>query len=142
MAKQSKQKVTLLIVVGCVIAIVGGQALIQKYRSNIKQNSIRAKAKGNPQAELKIIEYIDFECPACAQGMRILHNYFTKYPGRMYLEVKYFPLPGHKWGMPSARYAECAARQNKFWLFVDILIDVNGPPILPALRQVSVVSII
>ena len=142
MARSSKQKVTLLIVLGCVLAIVAGQRILHRYRSNIKQNSIQAKAKGNPQAKLKIIEYIDLECPACAQGAGILNEYFKKYPNQMYVELKYFPLSGHRWSMPSARYAECAARQNKFWPFLDVLLKqqsfwsaLNDPN--PAFRQIA-----
>ena len=121
MAQSSKEKVTLLIVVIGVIAILGGQALLKFYRSRVSQSSVPAKAKGNPQAKLKIVEYIDFQCPACAQGVHILKEYFAKYPDQMYVEVKYFPLPMHPFGMESARYAECAARQKKFWPFIESL---------------------
>jgi protein-disulfide isomerase len=140
MPKLSKQQVTLFIVIGCIAAIVTGQTLLERYRSNIKPSSIPAKAKGNPEAKLKIVEYIDFECPACANGVGILNEYFKKHPNEIYVEVKYFPLSGHRWGMPSARYAECAARQDKFWPFVDILLgrqsfwtSLHDP--IPAFRE-------
>ena len=123
MAKLSKQKVTWLIIVVSALIIVSGKTILQTYRSSIEPSSIPAKAKGNPQAKFKIVEYIDFQCPACAQGMKILKEYFAKYPDRIYAEVKYFPLPGHPYGMLSARYAECAARQKRFWPFVDKLIE-------------------
>lgn len=142
MAKASKQKVTLFIILGCIVVILGGQFFLQRYRSSIQQNSIQAKAKGNPQAKLKIVEYVDFQCSACANGVRILNEYFKKYPDQMFVEIKYFPLAGHQWSMPSARYAECAARQNKFWPFVDLLMarqsfwsSLHDP--MPAFRQLA-----
>ena len=81
------------------------------------------RAKGNPQASIKVIEFIDFQCPACAHGAKLLHEYFDKYPGRFYLELRYYPLAMHSHGMLSARWGECAARQEKFWPFFDLLID-------------------
>lgn len=126
MAKFSKQQVTWLIIVFCVLTIFGGRAILQAYRSRVSLSSIPAKAKGNPQAKLKIMEYIDFECPACAHGVRILKDYLAKYPDQIYMEIKYFPLPGHRYGMASARYAQCAARQKKFWPFVEKLMERQG----------------
>ena len=137
----SKKKLTVGIIVGCVLGVVAGQAFLQYSRSNVATSpAIPAKAKGNPEAKLKIIEYIDFQCPACAQGMRVLKDYAVKYPDQIYIEIKNFPLAMHQFGMVSARYAECAARQKKFWPFVDLLMDKQGlwaslhDP-LPAFRQ-------
>jgi len=39
------------------------------------------------------------------------------------MQLKYFPLRNHAHGLQSARYAECASRQGKFWPFHDYLID-------------------
>ena len=36
--------------------------------------------------------------------------------------MKYFPLASKKHSLPSARYAECAARQGKFWPFHDLVL--------------------
>jgi protein-disulfide isomerase len=142
MAKSSKQKVTIFIIVACLFAVLTGQFILQHQRSHVVRGSLPAKAKGNPQAKLKIVEYIDFECPACAQGTHILKEFFAKYPNQIYLEVKYFPLPSHTYGMVSARWAECAGRQNKFWAFVDPLMErqnywatLHDP--VPALRQIA-----
>ena len=142
MAKPAKQKVTLFIFVACLLAVLAGKIILEAQRPHVANGAMPARAKGNPKANLKIIEYIDFECPACAQGMLILKEYFAKYPGQMYLEVKYFPLPSHLYGMPSARWAECAAQQNKFWFFVEPLMErqkvwatLHDP--VPAFRQLA-----
>ncbi|MDO8580531.1 MAG: thioredoxin domain-containing protein, partial [Candidatus Omnitrophota bacterium] len=42
----------------------------------------------------------------------------------IYLELKYFPLENmHPHAKLSAQYAECAARQGKFWPFHDLVIE-------------------
>ena len=45
-----------------------------------------------------------------------------KYPKAIRLELKHYPLPMHRHGLSSSRYAECAAQQGKFWLFQDLLL--------------------
>lgn len=77
--------------------------------------------KGNPQAPVKIIEYMDFQCPACANGARLLDNFIKNNPNKFYLEVRYYPLEMHFHAMRAARYAECAGRQGKFWPMHDLL---------------------
>lgn len=77
--------------------------------------------KGYPQATVKIIEYMDFQCPACANGARLLENFIKNNPNKFYLEVRYYPLEMHFHAMRAARYAECAGRQGKFWPMHDLL---------------------
>ena len=65
--------------------------------------------------------YSDFQCPACAKGARILDELIKNEPSRFYLEAKYFPLEMHMHALRAARYAECSARQGKFWPMHDLL---------------------
>ena len=86
-------------------------------------NMQMARAKGNPDARVKIVEFVDFQCPACAFGMNYLKTFFSQHPGDIYLQVKYFPLTNmHHHAMISALYSECAARQGKFWALDDLMI--------------------
>ena len=98
--------------------------VMKQYVSGLApKNSAAARTQGNPNSKVKITEYIDFQCPACAKGVALLSQYLQAYPGKIYLEMKYFPLEGmHQHAIRSARYAECAARQKNFWAFEDLLI--------------------
>lgn len=84
---------------------------------------IKARSKGNPQASVKIIEYIDFQCPACAHGAAVLKKYIENNPDSIYLEMHYYPLAMHKHAVTASIFAECAARQNKFWPFHDLVLE-------------------
>ncbi len=119
----SKQRFTILLLAGCVALIFGIKWISQISNTGISESLIGPRAKGNPKAELHIVEYIDFQCPSCANGSRIISNFFKQYPDRIFLEMKYFPLGMHKHALKSARYAQCAARQGKFWPFHDLLIQ-------------------
>jgi protein-disulfide isomerase len=52
-----------------------------------------------------------------------LSKMFSVHPDDFFIEIKYFPLRSHPHGMQAARYAECAARQGKFWAFQDLLVE-------------------
>ena len=118
MSGKSKQWITVAVVVA-VVAVVAG---VRLYLNNQAVNAVTGRTKGNPQAKVKIVEFIDFQCPACAQGAKMLNARFKQYPDQLHLEMKYFPLKMHAHAFLSSRFAECAARQQKFWEYHDQLI--------------------
>lgn len=118
-----KNQVGILVVVFCVAAVVTVN-IARNYLSGPAGMGSNSRSKGNPSAPFKIKEYIDFQCPACAKGAGLLAQYMKAYPDKIHLEMHYFPLEQmHIHAMRSARYAECAARQGKFWPFQDQLIS-------------------
>jgi len=120
----SKPVATVLVIISCIAAVQITTFVLSYFRGTPAAKSVLARSKGNPKAELKITEYIDFQCPACARGAKTLHEITVKYPAKIYLEMKYFPLgQSHQHAMISALYAECTARQDKFWAFVDPLLE-------------------
>ncbi len=126
MAKISKKELAVIIILGCGLFFVGlkfYQAQASRIPAEAKVIKLPQRAKGNPDASIKIIEFIDFQCPGCAKGSQLLDEYMEKYPGKIYVELRYFPLKMHQHGMTSARWAECAARQEKFWPFLDLLLE-------------------
>jgi len=119
----SKPVAAILVVFTCVAAVHLTKFVLGFLNNTPAAKSVLARSKGNPKAELRITEYIDLQCPACARGAKILKETFDRYPGDIYLELKYFPLEQmHQFAVISALYAECAARQNKFWEFTDVLL--------------------
>jgi len=117
----SKKFCTILILLVGLGLIFGVNYIRQKMVSNHSPN-VQAKVKGNEDALIKIVEFIDFECPACAQGAKYLKEIMTEYPNDIRLELKHYPLAIHRHGFLSSQYAECAAKQGKFWPFHDMLI--------------------
>lgn len=119
--KSSKQIVTLMVAAA---AVAGVLALKSFFLPGAKAvDSVAARSKGPEQAKIQIIEFIDFECPACAYGAKLLHEYMDKHPSDIRLQIKYFPLiKSHRHAMQTALYSECAGRQGKFWEFHDPLM--------------------
>jgi len=112
---------TLMIMFVLVGLIMGAKVALTPKQAPI--NLQMARSKGNPDARVKIIEYVDFQCPACANGIKYLKTFFDQHPNDIYLQVHYFPLTNmHHHAMISALYSECAARQGKFWALDDLMI--------------------
>ena len=85
--------------------------------------------KGDPDAEITIIEFSDFECPFCGRFYTQTLPQLTKEyidTGKVNLVYKDFPLPFHSSATPAAIASECAEEQGKFWEFHDILFEKQG----------------
>lgn len=123
MVKISKKKATFLIILSLVVFVLGAKYFLQLRQKHISAVAL-ARTKGSPSAPIQIIEYIDFQCPACAVGAKYLGELIQKNPDKIHLEMRYFPLSKvHSHAMLSAMYAQCAAEQNKFWPFHDLLVE-------------------
>lgn len=80
--------------------------------------------KGNPQAAVKVIEYADFQCPACKNytdtAGRELTTKFIE-TGKVQIIFHDFPLSQHPNAPKAAETARCAGDQDKFWQMHDML---------------------
>jgi protein-disulfide isomerase len=59
---------------------------------------------GGSDAEITIVEYADFQCPACRMAYDQLKPIKDKYKDRIKFFYKNMPLDFHKMAMPSALY--------------------------------------
>jgi protein-disulfide isomerase len=74
--------------------------------------------KGNPDAKLVVVEFGDFQCPACQRHalatQPALDSRFVE-TGEVLWVAKHFPLRVHPHAPAAAAAAECAGDQGKFW---------------------------
>lgn len=83
--------------------------------------------KGNPNAELTLVEYSDFQCPACRVQYQSIKEIWTPIKSSVRFVYRHFPLTNtHPHAMTAAYYTEAAAKQGKFWEMHDLLFD-NQP---------------
>jgi protein-disulfide isomerase len=94
---------------------------------------------GNEGAPVTIVEFSDFECPFCRAAQPIVKRVFARWPGRVRLTFRHFPLERHARAMPSARAAVCADRQGRFWELHDRIFAAL-PPSDAALREAASAS--
>src|SRR4051812_34783976 len=107
------------VVLGCVVATGLGA------RGFAKQTVERGEAyrtKGPESAKVTIVEFSDFQCPACRFAEPPLRQIMSMYQGDVRLIFKHFPLERiHEYARMGAVSAECAGRQGKFWELHDLL---------------------
>ena len=88
---------------------------------------------GNPEAPVKVVEYMDLECPHCKDFHTTMHRiidfYSAQRPGQVAWVERAFPLASiHSKAPQEAEAAECAADQKGnegYWKFVDRLFEVT-----------------
>lgn len=79
-------------------------------------------SQGPSHAPITIVEYGDFECPNCKQAAPAIKLLLERYPGRVRLVWRNFPLEEiHPHALDAALAAEAAAGQGKFWEMHDQL---------------------
>ncbi|MBX3112129.1 MAG: vitamin K epoxide reductase family protein [Fimbriimonadaceae bacterium] len=82
--------------------------------------------QGNADAKVTLVEFADYNCPACRQAAVTVTKLYTRYGGKLKWAYRHLPLPnlkGHETSMLAARIAEVAADQGKFWKYTEIVLD-------------------
>lgn len=82
------------------------------------------QVKGEANAPVTIIEYSDFQCPACAAYQPILKQLLADPDSGIRFAYRHFPLSNiHRNAELAARAAEAAGKQGKFWEMHDTLFE-------------------
>ena len=77
---------------------------------------------GDFDAPITIVEYADFQCPACVGFSLGVKELINEYPGTIRVVFRHLPLPSiHDLAYISAMAAEAAGAQGKFWEMHDLL---------------------
>lgn len=96
----------------------------------------RLPSKGPDDAEVKIIEFGDFECPHCKKGWEVLETYYEQTDRKVQLRFGNFPLDSkcnpnmdreiHPHACEAAAAGHCADQQGKFWEYGSKMFDNQG----------------
>lgn len=94
--------------------------------SDLKINSIYSfdRVKGNKESKVILIEYSDFQCPACGVYYPLINKLVEEFGDKMAVVYRHFPLKSiHRNAEPAALAAEAAGKQGKFWEIHNALFD-------------------
>ena len=79
---------------------------------------------GDREAPATLIEYADFQCPACGVYYPLIKTLEQNFPDKLAVVFRHFPLSAiHFNALPAARVAEAAGKQGKFWEMHDKLFE-------------------
>lgn len=83
--------------------------------------------RGPRDAPVLLEEYSDFQCPLCARMHTIVKELQAKYPSQLRVGFRHLPLQSiHPHARESARAAEAAGAQGRFWEMHDLLYQNQG----------------
>lgn len=83
--------------------------------------------KGSKTATHTIVEYSDFQCPACSSYFPLLKRLVDEHPNDVRLVYRHFPLDQiHPNARAAAWAAEAAGLQGKFFEMHDALFNTQG----------------
>lgn len=88
-------------------------------------------SKGPKTAPVTIVEFSDFQCPACRNADARIADLLKQFEGKVHFVYRDFPLTRHKDAMPASVAANCAKEQGKYWEFHELLFQ-NQNQLKPA----------
>lgn len=116
---------TILLIVGVAIFFSKSSPVAQPSATPVDQSILledASKVKGKTEAAITVVEFSDFQCPACKGYQPMIQQLESQYPDTLKVVYKHYPLDQIH---PNARFAaqasEVALEMGKFWEFHDKL---------------------
>lgn len=78
-------------------------------------------ARGEANAPVTVVEFTDFQCPACAAMHPVLEEVLKSYGGKVRFVVRDYPLSQHENARKAAEAANAANAQGKFFEYAALL---------------------
>lgn len=131
-----RDKVILSLLAVTAVVIIGIGFLIFKQQQNQKVLSANDASEvfsiadtdwvyNRGEGKLTLIEYSDFQCPACAYYKNMISLLKKDYPDKLQIVYRHYPLSNHKNARIAARVSEAAGKQGKFWEMHDRLFETQ-----------------
>ena len=124
----NQTKLVIGVLVGTVVMLAGVGLLMTRLQGNesrvVDTVGEARLATGSATPKVTIVEWSDFQCPACKQAQYLVKEILRDYSDQVRLVYRHFPLTQiHKNAVVAAETAEAAAAAGKFWQMHDLLFE-------------------
>lgn len=120
--------------IATLVILLGGMFLMNKVSTGSVDTSKKVDAKklvksnsyktGAKDGKVMVVEFADFQCPACGAAHPIIKQMLQEYKGKSVTFIfRHFPLPQHANAVPASEAVEAAGEQGKFWQMYDKLFE-------------------
>jgi len=92
-------------------------------------------ARFDATAPVTVVEFTDFQCPACAAMHPILDEVMKSYGNKVRFVVRDFPLNQHEYARKAAEAANAANAQGKFFEYITVLFKNQKALDVPSLKK-------
>lgn len=93
-----------------------------------RQYPVRGIRLGADDASATLVAFVDYECNVCARAAPYLQSLLSRYPERVSVVYRHYPLARRSSAVRSAKAALCAADMGRYREFSEILYQVTGVP--------------
>lgn len=95
---------------------------LYKFTGRTDTANAQEWTKGPADAAVNLVEYSDFQCPACKSYSEVLAEIYSQYSDNLSITYRHYPLITlHANARLAAQAAEAAGAQGKFWEMHDRL---------------------
>jgi protein-disulfide isomerase len=140
--QETKNNLTIILIIAAFVIVIVGMVLLTQYKpvgdvvvaDRKIADQVDGLTMGSPDAKVKVIEFADFQCPACASYWSQMEpGIIDAYINTGKVQFTYSPFSflgqGQSWdeSVKAAEAAYCANDQQKFWEYRDIIFaNHNG----------------
>ncbi len=121
------------IVVATILLLLGGVFLFTRGAGGGNTANVNAEVlipqdsyKYAEEAQVTLVEFGDFQCPACSVYHSVIKQVLRDYDGKLNLVFRNFPLAQHKNALISSYAAEAAGLQGKYWQMYDKIYETQS----------------
>lgn len=117
---------SIIVIIGCFYALYWKYQKANEEQIKTPSNLTREfnHKMGPDSAKVKIVEFYDPECEACAAFFPHVKDVMKQYEGKVQLTVRYALYHGSS--LEAAKASEAAGKQGKFWEYQAILFETQG----------------
>jgi protein-disulfide isomerase len=130
-----------LVLIVVAIALAGGAAFYLSNQpdepaqpaaaQNVSASDVLAGSVGNSigpaDAPVTLVEFGDYQCPSCKAYHPIVKEVLARYPDKVRLEFRHYPLVQiHPNAMAAHLAAEAAGQQGRYWEMHDLLFETQN----------------
>jgi len=98
-------------------------------------NTAGEPTRGDVNAPVTVVEFTDFQCPACAAMHPILEQVLPTYGNKVRFVVRNYPLAKHTHARKAAEAADAANAQGKFFEYTALLFKRQNALDVPSLKK-------
>lgn len=116
----------LYIFAAAIVLIFGAIFILPRLGSKVAPSIGTLPTLGSKDAKVTIIEFSDYECPACRRAEPVVEQVISYYGDRILFSYRDFPIYQiHPFAQGAAEATRCANEQGKYWEMHDKLFASN-----------------
>ncbi len=120
------KKIYLTVITSTLLIIVGAAWFLGRGETPVDQSVVTGNNPyfvGPAVAKVTVVEFSDFQCPACKEVNPTVKVLMEQYKDRVKFIYRQYPISSHEFGKLSAQAAEAAGLQGRFWEMHDQLFE-------------------